>query len=250
MPWEWCGGEGKALWGAPALRQWEGKGTSKTDDTGTVGGPCPHTHKKRLYWAGYRETRMCQPRLLARMKHSELSWLIIEFNPTLWGIKYIQSPPCYWHAGSSWWRCMQSCQIEENWEKHKHFCTLLPAMQGLKAVLILGPDFCISQACCPQAQGDRLPGLSSWLHCCHHWSCHSRKTPGLEGLRFRHSWCPLGYELCNPLLLFLAIFFSLDLEHFRALQCVRPLSLSSSNWLSLKPTKATKKVRKKPFVNN
>lgn len=79
-----------------------------------------HTHKKRLYWAGYRETRICQPRLLARMKHSELSWLIIEFNPTLWGIKYIQSPPCYWHAGNSWRRCVQSCQRAENQEKHKH----------------------------------------------------------------------------------------------------------------------------------
>lgn len=177
VPWGWCGGEGKALWGAPTLRRWEGKGTSKTDDTGTVGGPCPHTHKKRLYWAGYRETRICQPRLLARMEHSELSWLIIEFNMTLWGIKCIQSPPCYWHVGNSWRKCAQSCQIAENWEKHKHFCTLLPVMQGLKAVLILDPDFCIPQACCLQAQGDKSPGLSSWLHCCHYCSC-CRKTPG------------------------------------------------------------------------
>lgn len=49
VPWERCGGEGKALWGAPALGQWGGEGASKTDETGTVGGPCPHTHTKRAY---------------------------------------------------------------------------------------------------------------------------------------------------------------------------------------------------------
>lgn len=165
VPWEWCGGEGKALRGAPALRQWEGKGTSKTDDTGTVRGPCPHTHKKRLYWAGYRETRICQPRLLARMKHSELSWLIIEFNPTLWGIKYIQSPPCYWHVGSSWRKCLQNCQIAENWEKHKHLCTLLPPRQGLKAVLILDPDFLHLPGMLPASTRWQTPALSSSLLC-------------------------------------------------------------------------------------
>lgn len=182
VPWERCGGEGKALWGAPALGQWGGEGASKTDETGTVGGPCPHTHthKKRLYWAGYRETRICQPRLLARMKHSELSWLIIEFNPTLRGIKYIQSPPCYWHIGNSWRKCVRSCQRAENWEQHKHFCTLLPVTQGLKAVLILTQIFASPKhVACRHKVTDLLGSPAGCT--APSWSCCSRKAPRAAG---------------------------------------------------------------------
>lgn len=84
---------------------------------------------------------------------------------------------------------MQSCQIEENWEKHKHFCTLLPAMQGLKAVLILDPDFCISQAC-PHANRHKVTdclGSAAGCTAAIAGPVTAGKPPGLEGLRFRHS---------------------------------------------------------------
>lgn len=72
-----------------------------------VGG-LAHTHTQNgLYWAGYGETAICQPRFLARMKHGELSWLIIVFNSALWGIKRIRSPPRYWHTRNWWQGCAQ-----------------------------------------------------------------------------------------------------------------------------------------------
>lgn len=166
------------------------RGPAKLMTQALLGG-LAHTHTKRLYWAGYRETRICQPRLLARMKHSELSWLIIEFNPTLWGIKYIQSPPCYWHVGNSWRKCLQDCQIAENWEKQKHLCTLLPLMQGLKAVLTLDPDFA-SPKCvaCRDKVTDPLCSAALCTAACHLWSSGSRKTHTARGAEVHTNLLP------------------------------------------------------------
>lgn len=70
--------------------------------------------KKKLYCSGYRKKALCQPSLLARMKHSKLSWWILYCEASNIPSVHHVTDTLEIHGGDGSPQAVKSCQSVAN----------------------------------------------------------------------------------------------------------------------------------------